>query len=262
MKIIVTHDHHIYNATDGLDLIEFDTWTESDIRVTDPFVVDLPYELIIVIIKKLFYTLILETQFQLAFELCLLNRDLAAILYNEIYQTDQPRVTAMCTRICKTFMILESIHDDYITEDNNENCGRAAINLVYSQSFLPVYHPWDFRSEIEINELLINSINFEQINAFHGDTFGENVWVFGQQRNGIIDSTGIYSPVLVLIFTDYTGSLVLSRKALSKTNTYRSLTKLLTMIYGVNCKVFFMIRPVGQDNNPFVTGSSEFISYQ
>jgi hypothetical protein len=262
MKIIPTFDLNYYEMRpNGLALISKPKYENEDLGWSDDFKMPLPVDLIYTILKMVFYKRLRTKNFVFAFGTCLINRDMMKIIYREIYGWATISIPEMGSRICKTLMLVDTIYEDFITDENVEQCSKAAVSFMHSKGLLSMYHPWNFREEIQVNSLELETLNGRKIHSYCGENFGDTVWVIGSLSKGIIDAAAFFAPVIPIIFTDYTGTLMLSRKKMRKTNTYRKFSELLVYIFGPMCKVLFMVKPDNQEHNPFVTDSDQFVFY-
>ena len=221
---------------------------------------NLPTELVILVLKHLLQIRIQTRNFDQAFQVFTVNRLICDILYSKIYGRDNSTPKQKLFRLGRTFELIQALYDDYLTTPNLDGIDRVAINLTR----IPIKYrsktifPWDFRSDIRLEEM-VHYGSLEAVHCFTGDFHGQTVWIHGEENNGMYDTSIIHHPVFVFILSDYTSSLIPTRRDL---NVYWTrFICLLKACFGSKSGIYMMVMENEQRFNPFVETNDLFLQY-
>lgn len=242
--------------------IEMKTFGEQELFPVNNDLVDattLPRELVEIIIVELFTCMLTTFNFHLAFYVCQTDSKILKRIYSSIYGKADICRLDMLERISKTMQLLEALHDDYITVPNESE---LAVNIMLcvqpSLRYKPMYNPWEFRTEFDLH--IQSSVPATAI--IHGTLFGDTVYISGNEEDGIIDVERFQHPVFCFGLSAYTGELIASQRTILRSRMFIHFKRLLVYIYGPNTGVYFMVKPTGQEMNPFITSSDAYVSFQ
>lgn len=220
----------------------------------------LPWELASKILGCLF-TIYLETfNFDLACDLLLVKKDFIKQVYKSIYGRSTVHYFEKYRRLSNTLYILSEIHDTYITVLAQRDF--CILKLVRTGDPLINTHlnPWDFTFDFFIEPLsgFVSKPGTKMEMHSVGPTYGNQVWVAGQWKNGIFYCDRISTPIINLKFTNIYE--VIQHTASNINDRFERFFELVRETYGPLCAINVMIQP--QDEiNPFVSNSNSFISF-
>lgn len=264
MKLLVARcsEQIIYQVDqDKITPLGLEDFTTHTLLQPGPrFYTHLPPELLILILKYTFRIRVRTRNFGFAYQISTVSKTMCDLLYNNIYMRDKSTTVEKLDRLSRTFRLIEEIYDDYLSSPNLDRVDRVAINLTRLPSMYRRKNmfPWSFRTEIECTELnTIGALN--DIHCFPGEFHGDTVWIHGDEENGIYNAVVVHHPVLVFVLSDYTGSLIPTKKDL---NIYWSkFMRLLKACFGDNTGIYMMVMEDSERYNPFVTETDLFLQF-
>jgi len=266
MKLMVARSGSISNFYEykdskvtKLNLLSFDEHELVGLNTVD-YRFNFPRELVCMIVRELYRSLLLSFNFG---EACIiatsLDYETLKIVYRDIYgPIEDTTRKQMIHRLCRTFALLESLHDDYLTVPNIcEMTPSIMLCVQPSLRYKPVYMPWEFDADFSLMEQTSVPANC----IYTGRLMGDTVFVSGTEDAGIIDVTKFCHPIFMFGLTDHTGTLLTSTKHFERTDKFRYFSNLLENIYGHSTAVLYMVKPANQSRNPFITSSDIYITY-
>ena len=220
--------------------------------------INLPGELVEMILLYTFYDYLQTWNFDLCQDLLLVSKSFTSLLYREIYGHTTARPQRLLARLSRTLVVLEKLHDQYMSEPMNIKYSAAKLTSIRSKG--SKHHPWDFVHNIEIQPVtgLVVDLTETQIQFNYGALNGEKIWISGSTTNNIFKAQEFKTPVITIMFVDIYDTLIHGEKSFSQ-NFYRFFD-LIHYIYGKTTVLFIMIKD-DDDDNPFITRSDVFLQY-
>lgn len=264
MKLLVARcsEQILYKVNDNkITQLELEDFTTHTILPQGPEIkAHLPSELLIMILKYVFRIRVKTRNFGLAFQISTVSKSMCDLLYNNIYMRDKSTTLEKLERLGRTFNLIEEIYSDYLSSPNYDRTDRVALHLTRNPTMYrrKNMYPWCFKSEIECAELTtLGALN--DIHCFPGEFHGDTIWVHGDENDGIYDADVIHHPVLVFVLSDYTGSLIPTRKDL---NIYwAKFLRLLKVCFGSSTGIYMMVMEDSERYNPFVETTDLFLQF-
>jgi hypothetical protein len=258
MRVLVTNNSFgspiIWEYDSGIveriDLIDFNTHT---LFPDNSFQITLPLDLFETIIDYMMTSLLETRNFDLAFQLCTINKRSCFWFYTQIYGQKDLSTLVMLYRLSRSFRLADSLYDEYLCCPNPTASGLNAVALYRNGSlrYNPRFDPWDFIREIEVQRLNIDpEETFTDIHTFAGQFHGDSVWVHGTEDDGIYTTDTIHHPVLVLICCDYSYALIPTRQSINQ--NWRQFIKFLRRAFGQRTGVYIMVKHQNDEQNPFI----------
>jgi hypothetical protein len=239
-------------------------YIELATRSTTDYSFDLPLELRIVIMKRMFTSLLISRNFELAFDLCCVSKDFAMIVYRQIYGRDSIDAMEGLRRLVRTFYLIESIDDEYLSKENLEDFTRVGLKLTSRYPSLanrirPLV-PWDH--VFQMIELVDGIVDDSGDLTTHttGEYYGDIVWSFGNHEEGIFKVSTLMHPIICIMLVDHTGNLTSTEKKFRRCAHFHGFVKLLRYIYGNQAGIYFMVKDNNNMDNPFITHTELFIT--
>jgi len=223
---------------------------------------DFPGELILKILVISFFDLLHSKNFEDAFDLCLVSRQLLAQIYLMIYGPNPCSITDKARHMHASLFLVEILHDDFMCSVNINKDSRMGVRF---ETFHPAktIAPWDLYPEIlfERHSRIIDKDG--PANPYlTGPYFGDIVTVYGRSIDGIVNVDQMHHPVFTLILSTPEGVLVPDEGDFWHNRAFKRFANLLKMIFGKRTGVYFMVKPYGNENNPFVTQSATYYKFK
>lgn len=205
----------------------------------------------------------LQTQnLEAAFDLCTLNSEICKLIYYQVFgSTNPPPVLVMVHRLARSFYLVESIYDEYLTVPNLGTYTKVGLVLTRLPNKMRTraYGPWDFDLDIVLEELVLNNLD-PHVHSFSGATHAETTWIQGTELNGVIEVDILEQPVINFILQDYTEALIPKEKSFTDNMYFRYFSRLLRVTFGKQTGIYFMVKPGLQERNPFINRSDTLLS--
>jgi len=212
----------------------------------------LPYEIVEIILDYLMEDYVRTFNFDLASDLLQYSKCYSIHVYQMIYYECVDWKNAYIA-LCRTFTILEMIHDAYFTEEGSES---NSIHLLRpgTPGYGRVYEPWDFCFDIIINPTTLISDDEEHlgmVSLFTGYKLGTNIWLTGKYEDGCFEVTRMRYPLIIIYFSDFMDNVQVSESMIEENLNFKYFAKLLKFIYGENTGIYIA---VSRDfENPFLS---------
>src|SRR5688572_12728265 len=152
----------------------------------------LPGEIILKILYMTFTSLLQSLDFNHAFELCYISKDLVNHFYTYIYGRLETPFILKAVRLKETLKLCRDLYFDYLAQNREEWSAISCVNLDYERvAYINgTFYPWEFVSEklsaIELDDWP-QVENDNKICTFHtGPRYGDSVWLICDNRFGII----------------------------------------------------------------------------
>lgn len=222
----------------------------------------LPVELVLLIVKRLLMIYLQTQNLESAFELCTLNSEICKVIYYQVFGIQKtPNIREMIHRLAKTFYLVESIYDEFLTVPNLGTYSKVGLVLTRLPNKIRTRNngPWDYDLDILLEELVLDNLS-PHVHAFSGPTHADTCWVQGTELNGVIDVTVMEQPVINFILQDYTDALIPHERTWGQNKFFCYFSRLLRVTFGKQTGVYYMVKPGPHARNPFITRSETLMS--
>lgn len=223
---------------------------------------DFPGELILKILVISFFDLLYSKNFEDAFDLLLVSRKLLAEIYLLIYGPSVHTITDKARHMHASLFLVEILHDDYLCTVNINKDSRMGVKFETCHPTRNVA-PWDLYPEILFarHSRIIDKDG--PANPYlTGPYFGDVVTIYGTSIDGIVNVQQMHHPVFTLMITSRDGVLIPDEGDFWHNRAFKKFANLLKIIYGKRTGVYFMVKPYGNENNPFVTASDTYFKFR
>jgi len=255
---------HVYSITDDkLKLLNFKKFNHHTLTTRGPeFTIQLPGELILMILKHAFVQLIQSFNFEQASALLVINKEFTAVVYQQIYGRTGPHpYHTYAFRVNHALFLAETLYDDYLSMPMAAPRVIIRTELV-TRNRPQVFAPWHFSNNLYHERLAVSSFNQGRINSYAlGPLNGDNLWAFGKSSQGVINGH-FYHPVIVVAYSSMTEELVLKESDFWRNHNFANLSRFFKTIFGPSTGLFFMIKNQIHEDNPFITLSDHLHIFQ
>lgn len=222
---------------------------------------DFPGELIMKVLQISFYDLLYSKNFEDAFDLLLISRMFLKQIYQQIYNFPNVPITKMARHMHTSLFLIEQLYDGYLCAINDSKIQRIAIRLESSRGGANI-GPWDFFPEILLERHSRIVDRDGPANPYlTGPYFGDIVHVYGKSVDGIVEVEQMHHPVFTLILSTIEGVLIPDEGHFWRNRPFKRFTALLKTIFGKRTGVYFMVKPFGNENSPFVSQSDKYYKF-
>jgi hypothetical protein len=171
----------------------------------------------------------------------------------------------MLYQLSKTFHLGECLYDEYLSAPNLPNQTGNSFNTVSltragSLQFNMVFDPWDFLpSYLEIDRLSVDEDidMFDGVYMFPGQFHGENIWIHGEENDGVYRAQLIHHPVLLIILRDISNALIATTRNIN--SNWVKFVNFLRRAFGEKTGFYFMVKHQVDAENPFIESSDHFV---
>lgn len=220
---------------------------QSEHQISDQ--VQLPKEIIHLIIDQAILQCIQGLNFQQAFRLLCLDRATMIRFYRYWFGPSEYMITFRphFSRLAKTFELFQKVIDGVVQFPNEEHDHFIALDIEYQTGcYKPAkgYNPWNFNGNINLIQIPKPGIfSVEDFRAFvTGPYVTDVVWMNGVGEKGFITSDFFRLPVIVFVLTDHQGEIIPDKKGLERHEAFKGFAKILKIAFGPTTGVFFAVQ--------------------
>lgn len=229
---------------------------------TPPCLFDLPGELIMKTLQISFFDLLYSKNFQDAFEIVLCNRLIAKQIYTLLFGYATIPVTEMIKRLHSSLYLIDIFYDEYLTVPNGLKVHRKAIRLERKSARTAITAPWDYYHEIQLEGHGRQQSSDGPANPYlTGPYYGDIIHVYGKSTDGIVYAEEIKHPVFTFILSTLNKTLIPNESNFWRNKYFKKFSDLLKIIFGKNTGIYFMVKPAGNDDNPFISTSDCYVKF-
>lgn len=253
--LITTNDHHtLFETKDNtFKKLEFRDFSYHDLAYpsNETFNFPLVFPLVEQIIENLFYTYIVNRNFNLAFQLTTLSPYFMELFFKKLFY-QFPRSKKLIKRLSRVFLIMETI-DDTLTSIDDSYSIPVCFELKTIYNHNGMLKIWNFGNEIKLRSMY-SVLDYHSFTV--GSMYHHRVWAVGEWDEGLFKAEKVYNPVIYISLIDTHKSLLVNQK--THLNNLRKFSKIFKIAYGENVGVFLMINPL-DEHNPFIRQSEHCV---
>ncbi len=225
---------------------------------------DLPDTITYNILFRLFYTYLRTKHFDEACILLGICRGFAFAVYRQIYGKYEPvPLLEMISRLSITIHLLETLHDEYLSEINHDLEPNWGLRLECRSPRSKPIAPWDFYPSLLIENHGKITVPNEPLRTYiTGRNLGDIVQVIGKSIQGIVEASQVHHPVFTFMLSTLSQNLIPNETDFWRNRNFKRFSKLLRIVFGTHAGVYFMVNPPGYEGSPFTTQSDSYIRFQ
>lgn len=225
--------------------------------------VDLPFEIIYIILEKLAEEYLIDQDIGEACKIAYVNKIFFKHFYTRYvgkYPIGLKKSKIAVFRYSNTFkttgLLLEASQCELPYEESRNIC----YSLQYSKGAMmcngSTFAPYNFsNNEIEVtscfHDMVISPNNYPLKSYPNGPSVYDSVWMVGTNFDGIYTSTEVYHPGIVINLCNSTFAVIPKLEWFQNNQGFKVWSKMLKLVYGTESKIFFVVGFITAGPNAF-----------